>query len=102
VWVFINKMGSRKMDSPKMDFANDPDSLISPIYALTIAGKGSVGWMGYKVVAVDEPKKQTTLFLVDFGLSHRTLDAILHITIICLVLFIIVNCMCKFVWLFLK
>ncbi|XP_029342457.1 uncharacterized protein LOC103310512 isoform X2 [Acyrthosiphon pisum] len=93
----------RKLQGSKDTY--DIDSLISPIYAMTTAGAGmnSAGWMGYKAVPVDEPKpKRTPLFLIDNGLSAHTLDAMLHIFIICLVLFIIINCMCKFVWLFLK
>lgn len=92
---------------PKLCDTSDLDSLIAPIYALTTVGVGknsamSTGWMGYRAVPVDEPKPQTNLFLINIGLSPKTLDAILHILIICLVLFIIINCLCKFVWLFLK
>ncbi|XP_029342456.1 uncharacterized protein LOC103310512 isoform X1 [Acyrthosiphon pisum] len=101
-WFIEEEMG-RKLQGSKDTY--DIDSLISPIYAMTTAGAGmnSAGWMGYKAVPVDEPKpKRTPLFLIDNGLSAHTLDAMLHIFIICLVLFIIINCMCKFVWLFLK
>ncbi|XP_060867097.1 uncharacterized protein LOC132942572 [Metopolophium dirhodum] len=95
-WFVEGEMG-RKLQGSKDTY--DIDSLISPIYAMTT---NSAGWMGYKAVPVDEPKPRTPLFLIDNGLSAKTLDAMLHIFIICLVLFIIVNCMCKFVWLFLK
>lgn len=97
-------MGRKTIETNNMS-SGDLDSLISPIYALTTVGMdmNSVGWMGYKAVPIDEePKPRSTLFLVDLGLSPKTLDAILHILIICLVLFIIINCMCKFVWLFFK
>ncbi|XP_022171991.1 uncharacterized protein LOC111034890 isoform X1 [Myzus persicae] len=100
-WFVEGEMG-RKHQGAKDTY--DIDSLISPIYAMTTTGGGmnSTGWMGYKAVPVDEPKPRTPLFLIDNGLSAKTLDAMLHIFIICLVLFIIINCMCKFVWLFLK
>ncbi|CAI6351285.1 unnamed protein product [Macrosiphum euphorbiae] len=101
-WFVEEEMG-RKLQGSKDTY--DIDNLISPIYAMTVAGTGmsSAGWMGYKAVPVDEPKPaRTPLFLIDNGLSAKTLDAMLHIFIICLVLFIIINCMCKFVWLFLK
>ncbi|XP_025412175.1 uncharacterized protein LOC112684741 isoform X2 [Sipha flava] len=82
----------------------DLDGMISPMYALatTSKGKNGVGWMGFKAVPVDEPKPRSTMFFIDIGVSPKTVDAVLHILIICLVLFIIINCMCKFVWLFLK
>lgn len=100
-WFAEEEMG-RKLQGSNDTY--DIDGLISPIYAMTTAGAGknSNGWMGYKAVPIDEPKSRTPLFLIDNGLSAKTLDAMLHIFIICLVLFIIINCMCKFVWLFLK
>jgi len=98
-WL-VKDMGRKLCDS------TDLDSLISPIYALTtVGGMGvdSAGWMGFKAVPVDDPPKpRTTMFLIDIGLSAKSIDAILHVLIICLVLFIVINCMCKFVWLFLK
>lgn len=93
------------MGPKKLGDSLDLDSLVSPIYALTTVGVGmnsTTGWMGYKAVPIDEPKPRSTLFLIDVGLSPKTLDALLHILIICLVLFIIINCLCKFLWLFLK
>jgi len=101
-WFVEEEMG-RKVQGTNDTY--DLDSLISPIYAMTVVGPGtnSAGWMGYKAVPVDNPKpSRSHLFLIDTGLSAKTLDAILRIFIICLVLFIIINCMCKFVWLFLK
>lgn len=100
-WFAEGEMGRKPQDAKD---TYDIDGLISPIYAMTTVGAGtnSAGWMGYKAVPLDEPKSQTPLFLIDNGLSAKTLDAMLHIFIICLVLFIIINCMCKFVWLFLK
>lgn len=93
---FPREMG-RKLSEPY-----DLENLIAPIYTLTTVGVDGAGWMGYKAIPVDEPKPRTTMFLIDIGLSPKTLDAMLHIFIICLVLFIIINCMCKFVCLFLK
>lgn len=79
---------------------SDMDNLISPVYALSTAD--DVGWMGYKAVPVAEPKPRAAFFLIDIGISTKTIDAILHILVIFLVLFIIINCMCKFIWMFIK